>query len=170
MYSQLIYNYFNLTNFIQRSRGKYLSITVPEKHRSTCFETMRRSGNQLFNIKPHSIQFWLSFRSINNLPPESLFRGTETETLISSLELYVSACSGLGFLTKRLKERTKQSAKPFFLLLVLSGKQCGTVTDKCPREIQTKWPESESTATSGNERTRLHISRRNVHSCPIHLN
>ena len=102
MYSQLIYNYFNLTKFIQRSRGKYFSITVPEKHSFTCFETKRCSGNQLFNIKPHSIQFWLSFRSINNLAPESLFCGTETETLISSLELYVSACSGLGFLTKRL--------------------------------------------------------------------
>ena len=42
-----------------------------------------------------------------------------------------------------------------------------TEENKVPRSHQlvmkTEWPESESRATSGNERTRLHISRRNVH-------
>ena len=46
-----------------------------------------------------------------------------------------------------------------------------TEENKVPRSHQlvmkTEWPESESTATSGNERTRLHISHWIVHSCPI---
>ena len=122
MRSQLIYNYFSWTNFIQRRRGKYFSITVPEKHSSTCFETKRGSGNQSFNIKPHSI-FGYRSEVLIVYPPRVSFVELKNFSCIPWLDLSSFMWALVWVLVSWPKDSKREPSKSAKRFLITSFKR-----------------------------------------------